>query len=305
MVIEAKSFFGEGAPLGIDLDAHKPTARSKRGEGGGAGAEEGVEDEVAFGGGGEENTLEKGERLLRGMLAEFFLPGFGRRDRPDGLHLLAAGDFLHQLVVKGVARLFVFRGPDDGFGGMGEIAARKIGRRIGLDPGDVVQELEFELLHGEADGMDDVAGAADPEGAVGLEDALAGGEPSTIKFMVGVSTAGTVPFAFVDADHAAGVAGDAVVGKEVGRVGEDEVDGVGGEGGEDVEAIALEDADVVLGVAEGGVGELGRGGRGGLGGCMGRPSTALGTVRFVLNGVRGTLLIVADRRGLGHGAFFD
>ena len=58
--------------------------------------------------------------------------------------------------------------------GVGEIAAGEIGRRIGLDPGDVVEELEAELLHGEADGMDDVAGAADPDGTVGLEDALAG-----------------------------------------------------------------------------------------------------------------------------------
>ena len=51
------------------------------------------------------------------------------------------------------------------------------------------------------------------------------------------------------------MAGDAVVGEEVGRVGEDEVDAGCGDGGEDVEAVALEDFDVVLGVLEGGVGE--------------------------------------------------
>jgi len=66
------------------------------------------------------------------MLAEFFLPGFGRTDFPDGLHLLAAIGFLHELVMEGVARLGVFGGPDDGFRGMGEVAARKIGRRIGV-----------------------------------------------------------------------------------------------------------------------------------------------------------------------------
>ena len=150
---------------------------------------------------------------------------------------------------------FIFRGPDDRLGGVGEIAAGEIRRRIGLDPGDVVQELEFELLHGEADGMDDVAGAADPDGAIGLEDALAGGEPGAIEFMVRVGAAGTVPFAFVDADHAAGVAGDAVVGEEVRRIGEDEVDGIGRERGENVEAIALEDAGVVPGVAKDGFGK--------------------------------------------------
>ena len=206
-----------------------------------AAAQERVEDEVAFVGGSEEDAFEEGEGLLGGMFAEFFLPGFGGRNVPDGFHLFAAGGFLHQLVIEGVAALFVFGGPDDGFGGVGEIAAGEIGRRIGLDPGDVVEDLEAELLHGEADGMDDVAGAADPDGAVGLEDALAGGEPGAVEFMVGVGAAGMVPFAFVDADHAAGVAGDAAVGEEIGRVGEDEVDGVFGNGGEDFEAIALVD----------------------------------------------------------------
>jgi hypothetical protein len=37
-----------------------------------------------------------------------------------------------------------------------------------------------------------------------------------------------VPIAFVDADHASGVAGDPAVGEEVGRVGEDEVEGDAG-----------------------------------------------------------------------------
>jgi len=127
--------------------------------------------------------------------------------------------------MEGVARLGVFGGPDDGFRGVGEVAAGKIGRRIGLDPGNVVEELEAELLHGEADGMDDMSGAGNPNGAVGLEDTLGGGEPGRVEFVIGVRTAGFVPFAFVDADHFAGVAGDAAVGEEIGQVGKDEVDG--------------------------------------------------------------------------------
>ncbi len=51
------------------------------------------------------------------------------------------------------------------------------------------------------------------------------------------------------------MAGDAIVGEEVGRVGEDEVDGVGGDFFEDFQAIALEDFDVMLGVVEDGGGE--------------------------------------------------
>jgi len=109
------------------------------------------------------------------MFSIALFPLLGWFNFPNALHLFAAIGHLHELVVEGVARLFVAGGPDDGFGGVGEIAAGEVGRRIRLNPGDVVQELEAELLHGEADGVDDVGGAGDPEGTVGLEDALAGG----------------------------------------------------------------------------------------------------------------------------------
>jgi hypothetical protein len=51
------------------------------------------------------------------VLAEALFPGLGRADFPDGFHLLAAIGFLHELVIEGVAGLFVLGGPDDGFGG--------------------------------------------------------------------------------------------------------------------------------------------------------------------------------------------
>lgn len=183
-----------------------------------------------------------------GCLPNFFPHFFWGLDFPDGLHLLAAVGLLHKLVVEGVAGFFVASGPDDGFGSVGEIAAGEIGRRVGLDPGNVVEDFEAELLHGEADGMDDVGGAADPDGTVGLENALAGSEPGATEFVINFGVFGFVPSAFVGADHASGLAGDAAVGEEVGRVGEDEVDGGLGNGGEDFEAIALVEADVMLGV---------------------------------------------------------
>jgi len=43
--------------------------------------------------------------------------------------------------------------------------------------------------------------------------------------MVGVGAVGFVPIAFVDGDHFAGVAGDAAVGEEVGRVEGKGIDG--------------------------------------------------------------------------------
>src|SRR6185437_11550234 len=105
---------------------------------------------------------------------------------------------------------------------------------------------------------------------VGLENALTSGEPGAIKFVIFGCAAGAVPSAFVDGDHASSVAGAAAVGEEVGRVGEDEVDGFGGECGEDLEAVAMEDFDVVARVVEGGIGEergVLRDGRGGIHCC--------------------------------------
>jgi len=165
---------GEIHGFDVEFAAEGVAAQAESAEDCGAAAEEGIEDEVAFVGGGLEDAFEEGDGLLGGVIALALFGFVWRKDLPDGFHLFAAGDFFHVLVVEFVAALLIARGPDDGFGGVGEIAAGEIGRRIGLDPGDVVEELEAELLHGEADGMDDVAGAADPDGAVGLEDALAG-----------------------------------------------------------------------------------------------------------------------------------
>ena len=245
-------------PSLLEIDADDLARKAKGGDGGGAGAEERVEDEVTFVGGGEEDAFEESDGFLRGVFTKNLLFFRGRIDFPDGFHLAIAVVLLHERVVEGVAALGVFGGPDDGFGGVSEVAAGKVGGRIGFDPGDVVEELEAELLHGEADGMDDVAGAADPNGAVGFQDALAGGKPGAIKLMVRIGSAGAVPIAFVDADHAAGVAGDAVVGEEVRRVGEDEVDTGFRDGGEDFDAVALEDFDVVGGIVKDGLGKLRR-----------------------------------------------
>jgi hypothetical protein len=53
------------------------------------------------------------------------------------------------------------------------------------------------------------------------------------------------------------VAGDAAVGEEIGRVGEDEVDGGFGDESKEFEAVAMVDAEVVFGVVEGGGGKVG------------------------------------------------
>ena len=48
------------------------------------------------------------------------------------------------------------------------------------------------------------------------------------------------------------MAGDAAVGEEIRRLGEDQVDGVVGDVFEDLEALAVVEADVVFGVIEDG-----------------------------------------------------
>jgi hypothetical protein len=90
-----------------------------------------------------------------------------------------------------------------------------------------------------------MAGAAYPDGAVRLQDPLTRCQPGSIEFVIGVGTAGTVPIALVDADHFPGLAGDSVVRKEIGWVGENQIDDAFWDRGENFKAIALEDLDVM------------------------------------------------------------
>ena len=76
---------------------------------------------------------------MGGVLAVALFGFVWGEDLPDGLHLFASGDFFHVLVVEFVAGFFVARGPDDGFGGVGEIAAGEIG--LGL-----TQEMSLRSL---------------------------------------------------------------------------------------------------------------------------------------------------------------
>ena len=90
---------------------------------------------------------------------------------------------------------------------------------------------------------------------LGFRTRCAAAEPGAVEFVIGIEAAGFVPIAFMDGDHFPGVAGDAAVGKEIRRVGEDEVDGIFGDLFQDFEAIALVDAEMMFGVVEGGGGK--------------------------------------------------
>ena len=150
--------------------------------------------------------------------------------------------------------LLVFRGPENRFCRVGEVTTTQVRGRIRLFPGDVVQNLEPELLQGVADAENDVVRAGHPDGAVGLEHALTSSQPFGVEFVVQFRSARDVPIPFIHFDHFAGVAGDAAIRpafapklwrgrQEIWRVGKDGVEpavGIfGGDGVEQFEAVRM------------------------------------------------------------------
>ena len=178
-------------------------------------------------GGGADDSVEKLLRFLRRVFAVALLARAGRLDVPERLHLSVAVLALHLLVVERVAALRVAPRPKNRLGRVREVAAGEVRRRVDLVPRDVVQNLEAERLHCEADAVDVVRRARHPDAPVRLEQASALAQPFTVKLMHGLERLGPVPHAFVDADHTSGVTRYAVVREEVGRVCEDEVEVLG------------------------------------------------------------------------------
>ena len=145
---------------------------------GGAGAEEGIEHEVARIGGGEQDAVQQRLRLLRRVrLAPLAVlqPLRPRADReqPVGAHLDVVVQRLHGLVVERDARLGIAAGPDQRLVRVGEALAAEVRHRVGLAPDDVVLDPEAQVLQRHAEAEDVVVGADHPDGAVGLQDAPA------------------------------------------------------------------------------------------------------------------------------------
>ena len=74
---------------------------------------------------------------------------------------------------------------------MSEVATTQIRRRIRLLPGDLVEQLETGFLHREADRINHVASARDPDRAIRLERGLAlrqlAREPNELKMVLTTS----------------------------------------------------------------------------------------------------------------------
>lgn len=104
------------------------------------------------------------------MLAAGFFPGGDGGQSPDVGHLLIVVQLLHQLVVEVVGALGRLACPDDELGGVGEVAAGDVWRRVGLGPRDDVENLETQFGEAVGDGEDVVVGAGNPDGAVLLNE---------------------------------------------------------------------------------------------------------------------------------------
>ena len=158
--------------LAFQFNANELALHSDCGHSGGCRTGEGVQHPVALLARGFEYALQKRQGLLCGVLTEALFCAARRLDIPDAFHLLTTVLRAHGAVIKIVARLGIFCRPDYRLCRVGEVAAGEIGRRIGLFPADMVQQFHVQLLHGKADGVDDMMRARDPNRAVGLEQGL-------------------------------------------------------------------------------------------------------------------------------------
>ena len=187
--------------------------------------------------------------LLAVLALEPFLAG-AQRDQPVGarLHVLVGG--LQRFVVEGVALcLFVARGPDHGFVGVGKTAAAEIRHRIGLAPDDVVENPEAEVLHDRADAENVVVGADHPQRRRRFHDAAAGQEPGAGEIVIGGEGGELVPVVVDGIDM--GFVGTLEVALElqiVGRVREHQVDRAGRQFRHLGDAIAYDDTGVFRGL---------------------------------------------------------
>ena len=89
------------------------------------------------------------------MLALRLLPSGDGGQSPHVGHLLVVVEVLHQGIVEEMRLLGALPRPDDELCRIGEVSAGDVGRRIGLRPGDDVEDFEAEL--GELVGYGDTA----------------------------------------------------------------------------------------------------------------------------------------------------
>ena len=200
------------APGGLDigrmpLDADEMPVQALGHRGGGAGAEERVDDDVPRAGGGEDHPVQQRFGFLGRMqfqpvhVAQPLRAG-AERHRPVAAHLQIVVQGLHGLIVEFVPRFLGFRGPDHGLMRVGEAPAAEIGHRVGFAPDHVIEDPEAEILQNRADAENIMVAADHPERAVLAQDAAAFAEPVAGEGVIGGEIVEPVPVVVDAVDEA-------------------------------------------------------------------------------------------------------
>ena len=114
----------------------------------GRGPGKGVQNPAFSGRRCQQKTHQEGQSFLRRVLSEGFFPRRDGGDSPNIRHLMPPVELFHQLVIEKVGLFLVLSRPNDKFRGIREVAAGDIGRRVGFDPRDDVQNLETQFIEG-------------------------------------------------------------------------------------------------------------------------------------------------------------
>src|SRR5215211_382973 len=170
------------AELLLKLRPHKETTQFLGCHRRGPRTTERVEDEVSLPTRSEQGTPHEPEGFLGRVVAvELLVLGNGT-NAPDARELLARVRAVYEVVVEGVARSFAR--PDQGFVRVGERRMQSVGRRVRLEPGNVVDDLEPQPLEREAYAEDDVVRTAHPQRAVGLENSPGRAQPPDVEVVI-------------------------------------------------------------------------------------------------------------------------
>ena len=140
-----------------------------------------------------------------------------------------------------------FGGPDNGFGGVGEVAAGEVRRRVDFVPGDVVEDFVVQHLQSISDAVNVVGGARHPDRAVGLQDSAALVKPQEVKRVVADDALRLVPAAFIHAHHTSPDTGDAAIREKIGRIGEDHIHRLIAHPAQQLQRIGLIEPQVAVG----------------------------------------------------------
>ena len=108
-------------------------------------------------------------------------------------HLHAVIQRLQRLIVEGVFRRLIARGPDQRFMGVGQALSAEIGHGVRLAPDHVVQHPETQILQRRAHPEDVVIAADHPDRPIGLEQAARGGQPVPGELVIGGKARELIP----------------------------------------------------------------------------------------------------------------